>query len=111
MSNGKPGKELAMSSTEIAFLTPMAQYLIRAMEGRGKMSNKAIYREVKRVCEEARRELPSEWKAEIRQTLQSCCPGRPQHNGRDDFFIWHGWGYWSCKAKSPSLDDFDDLLD
>jgi hypothetical protein len=30
-------------------LTPMAQYLIWAMEGRGKMSNQAIYREVKNV--------------------------------------------------------------
>jgi hypothetical protein len=30
--------------------------------------------------------------------LQACCPGRPQHNGRDDFFVWHGRGRWSCKV-------------
>lgn len=99
-----------MTSSEM-LRTPMTQYLIWAMEGCGKMSNKEIYREVKKVCEEAGRELPTEWEAEIRQTLQACCPGRPQHNGRDDFFVWHGKGYWSCKVASPSLNDFADLLD
>jgi len=82
-------------------LTPMAQYLIWAME----VSNQAIYREVKNVCKKYGRLLPSNWESEIRQTLQAHCPGRPQHNGRDDFFVWHGRGYWSCKVTSPTEDD------
>jgi hypothetical protein len=86
-------------------LSPMSQYLIWAMEGRGEMSNRAIYRAVKAVCETHGRKLPPDWEAEIRQTLQACCPGRPQHNGRDDFFVWHGRGYWSCKVTSPTLEE------
>ena len=49
--------------------------------------------------------LPPNWESEVLQTLQAHCPGRPQHNGRDDFFVWHGRGYWSCKITSPTIDD------
>ncbi len=89
----------------IGFLTPMARYLIWAMEGRGKMSNQKIYRQVELVCKKHHRELPPNWKSEVRQTLQAHCPGRPQHNKRDDFFVWHSRGYWSCKVKSPTIED------
>jgi len=84
--------------------TPMSQYLIWAMEGRGKMSLTDIYREIKAVCKRHGRQLPSNWEAEIRQTLQACCAGSRQHNGRDDFFTWHERGYWSCNETSPTLD-------
>lgn len=84
---------------------PMVQYLILAMEGRGKMSNQAIYRELKAVCKRFGRKLPPNWESEVRQTLQAHTPGRPQHNGRDDFFVWHSRGYWSCKVKSPTIED------
>jgi hypothetical protein len=86
-------------------LVVFAQYVIWAMEGRGEMSNQAIYKEVKRICQRYGRVLPPNWKSETRQTLQSHCPGRPQHNKRDDFFVWHGRGYWSCKVASPSIAD------
>ncbi|MDP3693689.1 hypothetical protein [Bradyrhizobium sp.] len=86
-------------------LALMSQYLIWAMEGRGKMSNQEIYRQVRIVCKKHGRTLPPNWEAEVRQTLQAHCIGRPQHNGRDDFFAWHGRGYWSCKVTSPTLDD------
>jgi hypothetical protein len=79
----------------------MAQFLILAMRGRGRMSNQSIYREAKDVCHKYSRELPTNWEAEIRQTLQTHCPGRPRWNRRDDFFVWHGHGCWSCK-ESPS---------
>jgi hypothetical protein len=75
----------------------MAQYLVSTMKGRGKMSNPSIYREVEKLCNERGRELPVNWKAEIRETLQAHCASRPQWNRRDDFFVWHGHGYWSCK--------------
>jgi hypothetical protein len=55
-------------------LTPMAQYLIWAMEGRGKMSNQAIYREVKNVCKNMEGGYPRNWESEIRQTLQAHSP-------------------------------------
>jgi hypothetical protein len=84
---------------------PFASYLISAMEGRGKMSNSAIYREVARFCRMHGRVLPPNWEAMVRQTLQACCTGRPRHNGRDDFFVWHGRGRWSCKlAPVTDLD-------
>jgi hypothetical protein len=83
----------------------MAQYLVWAMEGRGTMSNREIYRQLKIVCDRHGRPLPPKWESEVRQTLQSCCPGRPQHNKRDDFFSWHSRGYWLCKVKSPSLEE------
>lgn len=86
-------------------LSPMSQYLIWAMEGRGKMSNHEIYKAVKAVCKRHGRNLPPKWEAVIRQTLQACCPSRPQHNRRDDFFVWHEFGYWSCKVTSPTYDD------
>jgi hypothetical protein len=67
------------------------------------MSNQSIYREVKDVCKRHGRRLPSNWESEVRQTLQAHCPGRPQH--RDDFFVWHSKGYWSCKVTSPTAAD------
>lgn len=100
-----------MTASKIGFITPMSRYLVWAMEGRGKMSNQAIYREIKRVCKQHGRELPPNWEAEVRHTLQACCPGRPQHNGRDDFFVWHGRGYWSCKITSPTLDDLCKMIE
>jgi hypothetical protein len=91
------------------FDDPMVLCVVMAMSGRGKMSNKAIYREVKKVSEQLGRPLLANWDAHVRQTLQAHCPGRPQHNGRDDFFVWHGRGYWSCKvilvSTSELLDD------
>jgi hypothetical protein len=68
----------------------MAQYLVLAMKGRGTMSNPSIYREVEKLCNGRGRELPFNWKAEIRETLQAHCPSRPQWNRSDDFFVWHG---------------------
>ena len=82
---------------------PFASYLIWAMQGRGKISNKAIYREVARLCRMYGRVLPLNWESMVRRTLQSRCPGRPRHNGRDDFFVWHGRGLWSCKV-APATD-------
>jgi hypothetical protein len=83
----------------------MAQYLIWVMEGRGKMSLSDIYKEVEKSCKQHGRELPTKSDAEVRRTLQACCPTSRQHNGCDDFFVWHERGYWSCKVQSPSLDD------
>ncbi len=77
-------------------LASVAQCLIWAMEGRGKMSLHEIYREAKRVFREHGRTPPAEFEAEVRQTLQK---------GRGDFFAWHDTGYWSCKVTSPSVDD------
>ena len=75
----------------------VAQCLVLTMKGRGKMSNNSIYQEMKKLFEERRHELIPNWKAEIRQTLQAHCKSRPQWNGRDDYFDWHGRGYWSTK--------------
>jgi len=86
-------------------LNPMGQYLIWAMEGRGQMSNKEIYKAVERVCKEHRRKLSPNSEAEIRQNLQAHCPTQSQWNGRDDFFVWHERGYWSCKVKSKTIND------
>jgi hypothetical protein len=85
-------------------LTPVAQFLIWAMEHRGVMTTDAIYRAVKAQCERMGRQLPNEWEAEIRQTLQAHCPSRPQWNGKDDFFVFHKRGYWSCRVTSPTID-------
>ena len=84
-------------------ISTMAQYLIWAMEGRGKMALADIYREVERQCKQHGRKLPNNSDAEIRQTLQGCCSTSKQHNGRDDFFVWHERGYWSCKENSADL--------
>jgi hypothetical protein len=82
-------------------IIPWTEYLIGAMMGRGKMSNGEIYRAVKAECEKAGKELPPSWKDLIRDTLQTGCPKSRGHNGRDDFFVWHGRGYWSCKVTEP----------
>jgi hypothetical protein len=85
-------------------VSTMAQYIIWAMEGRGKMPLADIYREVESQCKLHGRKLPNNFEAEIRQTLQACCKGSPQHNRRDDFFVWHERGYWSSKIASTDLD-------
>ena len=101
----REGKMRAGTTNERRHLAPVAQCLIWAMEGRGKTSLHDIYRETRRVFRDHGRTPPTEFEAEVRQTLQACCKGRPQHNGRDDFFVWHDEGYWSCKVTSPSVDD------
>ena len=83
----------------------MAQYLIWAMEGRRPMTNQEIYRAVEEVCSRHGRKLPNQWEAEIRQTLQAHCASSRQYNGKDDFFVHHRRGVWSCRVTSPSLDD------
>jgi hypothetical protein len=82
----------------------MTQCLVLAMRGRGPMSNGSIYRETEKVCSEHDRELPHEWKAEIRQNLQAHCPSRRRWNRKDDFFVWHKRSLWSCKiSEVPGL--------
>ncbi len=95
------GPEMSASEKSIGYLTPMARYLIWAMEGRGIMTTQAIYRAVKKKCAEFDRPLPDKWESEIRQTLQAHCPSRPQWNRKDDFFVYHRRGYWSCKVTTP----------
>src|SRR5258707_8505239 len=85
-------------------LAPMAQYLVWAMENQGTMTNEMIYRAVKSVCREHGRELPTQWEAKVRQTLQAHCPSRPQWNGKYDFFIYHRRGHWSCKVTPLTLE-------
>jgi hypothetical protein len=84
---------------------PMWQYLIWAMEKRGIMRTQDIYHAVKAWCEKMKRPLPPNWQSVIRQTLQAHCRSRPQYKGRADIFEYHGRGYWSCKATSPSIHD------
>ncbi len=84
-------------------VTAVAQYIIWAMEGRGKMSLTDIYREVEIQFKKYGRKQPENFDAEVRQALQSCCQTSPQYNGRDNFFVWHERGYWSCKESSPDL--------
>ena len=86
-------------------LTTMAQYLIWAMEGRRPMTNAEIYRAVEDVCKRHERKLPNQWEAVVRQTLQAHWASSPQYSGRDDLFVHHEHGVWSCKATSPTLDD------
>jgi hypothetical protein len=86
-------------------LSTMAQYLIWAMEDKGSMKTQKIYKAVEDVCARHERELPNEWQAEVRQTLQAHCSSSPQYKGRDDFFVHHDHGVWSCKARTPTLDD------
>jgi hypothetical protein len=80
----------------------VVRYLIWAMEGRGEMSNNAIYRAFKAVCADHRHE--PYWQEEVRQTLQAHCRSAGQWNERDDFFEHPRRGYWSCKVKSPTLE-------
>jgi hypothetical protein len=56
---------MTLDESSLGFSFPMVQYLILAMEGRGKMSNQAIYRELKAVCKSEER-LPPNWQAEVR---------------------------------------------
>src|SRR5258708_31034233 len=67
-------------------LSTMAQYLIWAMENRRPVTNQEIYRAVEGACARHGRELPNQWEAAVRQTLQAHCSSSPQYNGRDDFF-------------------------
>jgi hypothetical protein len=85
-------------------VSTFAQYLIWAMEDRGTMSNSEIYRAVKDVCARYKRELPEEWEAVVRQTLQAHCASSPQFKGKEDLFVHHEHGLWSCKVRSPTLD-------
>jgi hypothetical protein len=86
-------------------LTTMARYLVWAMESTARpMSTTEIYRAVQDVCAKYGRVLPPQWEAEIRQTLQAHCGTRPQYKGKDDLFDYHGPGRWSCKERSPSLE-------
>ena len=77
--------------------------LIWAMENRKQMTTQAIYKAVEDTCRRLGRKLPNQWEAEIRQTLQAHCSSRPQHNGKDDFFVYHRSGVWSCKVNSSDL--------
>jgi hypothetical protein len=86
-------------------VTPVVQYLISAMEGRGVMQTQRIYREFKTICDNCGHKLPPNWEEEVRQTLQAHCPSRPQWNGKDDFFVFHRRGYWSCRVTSPAIAD------
>jgi len=86
-------------------LTPMAGHIVWAMEGKGKMTTQSIYRAVKNICEKQNRELPENWDAVVRQTLQAHCSSRPQYKGGDDLFVYHKRGYWSCSATSPTIHD------
>ena len=108
-SHGAATREDAMAAASrrplMPNLNPMVQYLVWAMEGRGKMSNKEIYKAVERVCKEHGRKLPPNSDAEIRQTLQAHCRTRSQWNGRNDFFVWHERGYWSCNVTSPTINE------
>jgi hypothetical protein len=82
--------------------------VVGAMEGRGTMSNNEIYRAVKMQAEKVSWGLAKEWEAQVRETLQAYCPGRPEHEKRGrpgDYFVFHADGYWSCKAKLPTIDD------
>jgi hypothetical protein len=83
----------------------MAEYLVWAMEKRGKMSNQRIYASLKEVCAQHGRQLPDEWEAEVRQTLQAHCSTSPQYRGGPDLFVHHSRGLWSCKVTTPTLDD------
>ena len=84
---------------------PMVQYLIWAMEGRGTMSNQAIYKEVRRLCARDNRTLPPNDDAEIRTTLQAHCSTAPQFAGNRDLFTNPSDGYWLCKVTTPKLED------
>jgi hypothetical protein len=84
-------------------LSTMAQYLIWAMENRRPVTNQEIYRAVEGACARHGRELPNQWEAAVRQTLQAHCSSSPQYNGRDDFFVHHERGLWSCKVELSTL--------
>ncbi len=90
----------------MAHLENFAQLLIWAMDGRGTMSNPAIYRELKATAKEHGRTLPPNWESEVRQTLQAHCPTAKQYRGGPDYFEHRGRGQWSCKVSSPSLSSF-----
>jgi hypothetical protein len=83
--------------------SPLRHHLILAMQGRGTMLTKAIYRAVKESCDALNRPLPSNWRSDIRQILQAQCASRPQYKGGADIFIYHKKGHWSCTAKSRSI--------
>jgi hypothetical protein len=83
----------------------MVDYLIWSMEGRRPMTTQEIYRAVEDECARYGRELSNHWQAVVRQTLQALCSSCPQYNGRDDFFVHDGQGVWSCKVRSPMLND------
>ncbi|MEY9124823.1 hypothetical protein ABIA03_002086 [Bradyrhizobium yuanmingense] len=91
-------------------LTTMRECLVWAMERRGMMSLGEIYHEIKTVCARHDRELPNEWEAEVRQTLQAHCADSRQYKGGDDLFVWHKPGYWSCKATTPRSTTWHSLV-
>ena len=84
---------------------PMAQYLVWAMQRKGVMATQDIYRAVKHCAEATNRPLRGEWESHVRQALQAHCKTRPQWNGRDDFFDFHGRGLWSYKKQAKTIDD------
>src|SRR5258708_34383225 len=84
-------------------LSSMVQYLIWAVENRRPVTNQEIYRAVEGACARHGRELPNQWEAAVRQTLQAHCSSSPQYNGRDDFFVHHERGLWSCKVALSTL--------
>lgn len=86
----------------MADLMPMVRYLILAMEGRGRMSNRAIHRAVKQRFGS---ELPDHWESEVRQILHAFCCTQPGYNGSNNFFVHHGRGHWSSKVTSSALAD------
>ena len=88
---------------KVCDLSPMARYLIWVMEGRGVMDTQSIYRAVKQCCHRMGYPLPAKWQAGIRQTLQAHCPSRPRHNKKDDFFVYHRRGCWSCRVTLAKL--------
>src|SRR5260370_28168785 len=73
------------------------------MENRRPVTNQEIYRAVEGACARHGRELPNQWEAPVRQTLQAHCSSSPQYNGRADVFVHHDRGLWSSKLALSAL--------
>jgi hypothetical protein len=86
------------------YKTPFVNYLIWAMEGRGRMTLSEINRAVLEQCERFDRPLKSRWQDHVRDALQDYCPTCADYKERGDYFINHEPGVWSCIIRSPNLE-------
>jgi hypothetical protein len=86
---------------ESMFLADWDDIVALAMDLRGppgkRMNCKHIYPVVENIAPRLGRPLTTEWRATVRQTLQSHCSKSLQYKGGLDLFVHHSHDVWSLK--------------
>jgi hypothetical protein len=82
---------------------PLLDHITAVIKGRGRVHLHTIYSGVKRIARFTGRELPPEFEAAIRSTLQSYCLTSKKEPKLGNLFVMYGDG--ECEYVPPTIDD------